>query len=62
MSKTRRIDFSSELEHCTICGCPLSEDELLYDEHDNCWCEKCHREFLQRVGKLVEQMRKEKRR
>ena len=62
MSNTKHIDFTAELEHCTICGCPLSEDEMIIDEHDNCWCDKCLREFNQRLDKLVEQMRKEKRR
>lgn len=50
-----------EESKCCICGKPVEIDEDgIEDDGGNVWCAGCLDEFLDRVGALIEQMKREK--
>ena len=46
---------------CNICGKPVKIDENGFEDDGGLiWCDECMDEFYNRVGELIDKMRKEK--
>ena len=46
---------------CNICGKPVKEFVNGFEDDGGLiWCDECYHEFAERCGKLIDQMREEK--